>query len=199
MSTTGSPEVVSLTASSSTTYKASRREPELTSVLLDFFEVLAHRLGLLVVVKVFEFHVEHQALQALDLSEISGGVLQEVSCSYSSLTGKTHVNGQIEHCVTILFLEIRAKGVRKSLRSPRRQSAGELLLMRRSIWFGLSLSCASVFHHYTDSAMEDQLQCNSGRTQGLLIMPMLLMMVLSLGLLLPDNSLIQFLCFPNSV
>ncbi|KAG9799372.1 hypothetical protein KCU75_g43, partial [Aureobasidium melanogenum] len=181
MSTTGSPEVVSLTASSSTTYKASRREPELTSVLLDFFEVLAHRLGLLVVVKVFEFHVEHQALQALDLSEISG-----VGWLPSMFAGGTTI-------------EVEAKGVRKSLRSPRRQSAGELLLMRRSIWFGLSLSCASVFHHYTDSAMEDQLQCNSGRTQGLLIMPMLLMMVLSLGLLLPDNSLIQFLCFPNSV
>ncbi|KAH0107454.1 hypothetical protein KCU96_g45, partial [Aureobasidium melanogenum] len=219
MSTTGSPEVVSLTASSSTTYKASRREPELTSVLLDFFEVLAHRLGLLVVVKVFEFHVEHQALQALDLSEISGGVLQEVSCSYSSLTGKTHVNGQIEHCVTILFLEIRAKGVRKSLRSPRRQSAGELLLMRRSIWFGLSLSCAcaSIFRrgqaiqkppdydaHFNATRVAPRALIRSislpwKSSLKLLIMPMLLMMVLSLGLLLPDNSLIQFLCFPNSV
>ncbi|KAG9615062.1 hypothetical protein KCU86_g43, partial [Aureobasidium melanogenum] len=52
------------------TYKTSRRESELTSVLLDFFEVLAHFFELLVVVQVSEFHVEHQALQALDLSEV---------------------------------------------------------------------------------------------------------------------------------
>ncbi|KAG9606380.1 hypothetical protein KCU97_g18, partial [Aureobasidium melanogenum] len=61
------------------TYKTSRRESELTSVLLDFFEVLAHFFELLVVVQVSEFHVEHQALQALDLSEVRGGVLIKVN------------------------------------------------------------------------------------------------------------------------
>ncbi|KAG9873457.1 hypothetical protein KCU63_g41, partial [Aureobasidium melanogenum] len=141
------------------TYKTSRRESELTSVLLDFFEVLAHFFELLVVVQVSEFHVEHQALQALDLSEVRGGVLIKVNRRPSSLKGKTHVDGSGVGWLPSMFaggttIEVEAKGVRKSLRSPRRESA------KYDAQFFFQ-------HHNNNFVMNQHIEDDAGRTESI--------------------------------